>query len=180
MRADWPDEGAPAEVQRDSRWPTVLGVLSILISMWGIFVGGCGVLAMAGLGMGGSFSGLPRNGVSLARIWVNSAHVGAAFVLGVVLLIAGIALINRRRYGVRLIVIWAWTRISLAVVIMVLKLGTGGMTINRMPQGLSRSAQVIWTVIGIVIGLSLVTAYPVYNLIWFRRARIREEVSGWR
>ena len=62
---------------------------------------------------------------------------------------------------------------------MVLKMGTGGITINQMPQGLTQSAKVFWTVIGIVIGLSLVTAYPVFNLIWFRRGRIREEVRGW-
>ncbi|MCA9281282.1 MAG: hypothetical protein KDA30_04520 [Phycisphaerales bacterium] len=147
--------------------------------MWGIFAGGCGVLAMAGMGMGGSFSGLPRNGVSLARVWVNTAHIAGAFVLGVVLLVAGISLINRRRGAVRLILIWAWSRIALAVVIMVLKMGTGGITINQMPQGLTQSAKVFWTVIGIVIGLSLVTAYPVFNLIWFRRGRIREEVRGW-
>jgi len=93
---------------RQSRWPTVVGIVAIAIAGLGITGGFCGLVTIVSMpGM------MPQNqAVTMVPAgwtpWmVVTSLVGMA--LTVVLLIAGIGLLQRRPWSARLCTRWRWS-----------------------------------------------------------------------
>lgn len=179
--------GAVIQARPSSAWPTVFGVIGIILSGWGLITSGCGMLFLAGIGgaLGLSGSGqfsqqMQSSGVSAMSLVAGGVQYVVTMALAVYLLIASIGLLKRTASGARHFVLWSWVRIAAFGVTTVLGFVTTNY--NQMNQRMGGQSQAF--MIGVIVGGIAVSAifalwFPVLNLIWFRRAVIRDEVSQW-
>jgi hypothetical protein len=105
------------------RWPTVLGVISMIYAGLAFIGNGCGVaspfftpylLQMSGLDMG-DFQMAPW------LVWVTVGSGTIGLVMAVVLFVGGIALLRRRQNALTILKAW----VGITVVLVVLALGLG-------------------------------------------------------
>ncbi len=100
--------------------------------------------------------------------------------LSVLLLIAGVYLLQRRQLGARLIKLWAIISIPWAL----LESGFGmSFTRSLIPRlrefGTTEFPIEFFTSLGIGFGLLFALIVPVFVLVWFGSQNIRTEVEGW-
>ncbi|MFW6058903.1 MAG: hypothetical protein ACODAQ_01900 [Phycisphaeraceae bacterium] len=180
--------GAQAGARRPSRWPTVLGIISIVLGALGL-LGLIWQMAMPfvmepflnSLGPPGTAQ---TQELAVQRHPLMLASNVFQFVLAAILLAVGVLLIRRRALARRLGLTWAWLDI-VAVVL--------GLTINYVLQqahwaeqqaagsatpGMQNFEQV-GLIIGSLVGLVFGCALPVFMLIWLSRAKVKAEVVEW-
>ena len=113
---------------REIRWPTVLGVISMIYAGFALIANGCGgaspfampfILRMSGLDMG-DFQMAPW------LLWVTVGSGAIGMIMAIVLFVGGISLLRRRRSA--LTVLKAW--VSITVVLSILGLGIGFLAIE--------------------------------------------------
>lgn len=113
---------------REIRWPTVLGVISMIYAGFALIANGCGgaspfampfILRMSGLDMG-DFAMAPW------LLWVTVGSGAIGMIMAIVLFVGGISLLRRRRSA--LTVLKAW--VSITVVLSILGLGIGFLAIE--------------------------------------------------
>lgn len=173
------------EYGRSSSWPTVFGVIGIVVSGWGLLSSGCGLLMMAGLagamGLGQQMSQqLQTAGVTGVALAVGVAKSVLIMALAVYLLVACIGLLRRARSGAEHLTRWAWLRIAAFVVTTILELVTTNYGHLQQQAGQNSMAFIGgFMVIGVLLALVFALWFPVLVLIWFRREVIRDEVAGW-
>ena len=124
-----PAKSPPSEVGElppdPSRWPTVIGVSSIILASLGLAGGCCGMASpfISGFFLdmaadGGQMSAAQLEQMRAAQppiLWVIPASlIGLA--LATLLLLAAIAILRRRSTGVTLCKIWAWINIPWAAI----------------------------------------------------------------
>jgi hypothetical protein len=111
---------------------------------------------------------------------------GIGMVVGIILLVASIMLLTRRRKATSLIKIWAIAN----VLVTILNLAVGlpiqmafmeafQNSVGGPSQGMPAGIQSTVVVIGVVLGLAIGLAPSVFILIWFSRTRIKDEVAEW-
>lgn len=180
-----PTYAGPIERGRvDSAWPTVFGVIGIILSAWGVISSGCGLLFFAGVGgaMGfGQFSqqmqGAGVTGAALAS-GIVKASIGLG--LAVYLLYASIALLKRTGTSPAHMTRWAWLRVVAFFLTTILEIATTNFAMLQQQAGQAGAGIVIGMIVaGVAVGMLFSLWFPVLTLIWFRRPVIREEVARW-
>jgi len=198
-----PIQAGPVHVAPSpSTWPKVVGIISIILGAGGT-LGGCFGLA------GQLFAGAMKDFMEkitpqgpgpdpLAALEAVEEYAAWTITLqllvlaaAVLLLIAGIGLVQRRGWSVKAGVLWAIVRIPVVVANAALGYVTFQATMEAMEamQDSPEMQQIpagLFSVIGSVGGVFTVAltliwgwAYPVFILIWFSRRRIKDEVAAW-
>lgn len=189
-----------------AKWPTVLGWFSIVLGALGILKNGCGAasnLVMGGAGMTAFMGGGSGPQAAQAEqmkqamgglsgwIMLTGALSLVSLFVSVLLLVAGISMLNRKVSSVGMHKAWAWVRIGMLIaetgVGLVLQTAMVNAMMTSMPQGGGGTpppagfSQMImaFTVIGVCFSVLLGLAYPVTVLIVLGKRWAKEEVSRW-
>jgi hypothetical protein len=172
----------PVEPPR-SKWPTVLGIIAIILA-------GIGLLSIVGQFIAQQ---IPQPSTAATQpaypeppAGVQAIMTPSWLVVSALLLVGGIGLLNRRRWSVRALIVWAIGDVVFTLA------GTVGTLINLptfqqqmrqqnagMPPGAGGMFEAIFIgamCFGSVVGF----APPIFALVWFRRRKIKDEVAGWR
>jgi len=167
-----PDQpGPPQAYQHPSGragWATAIGIISIVLASLNFIC--LPVLVVATL-LGPRWqktAGLPVEWYGPFQLVL--AGIGAA--LAAVLLAAGISLLGRRRSGRTLHLAWAALSVLMCLVNNAVAFTT--MSPAKLPPRLAAS-----TILSVIIMIPVALAYPVFLLIWFNRAKIKQQVSRW-
>ncbi len=186
--------GTIAAPQRPANWPKVIGIIAIVFGSGGTLLGLWGAVAPFGMrlfewAIGQSqSSALLHQQFDAMRPWlpwtVVSSLVRAA--VAILLLLGGIRLTKRRRSSMRLLRFWAVVKIPFVVIATIagilmqerqfeiISQPSGGM-----PMPFGGEFVSLMLVVGLVFGLAWGWALPVFLLIWLRRGKIRNEITGW-
>lgn len=182
-----PSQPSPPELAEPSSWPTVFGVIGIIIASLGILGGCCGVampFAWAPfITMMENSGNVPaedidrmRNSVPPAAWMFAAGAVG--LILASMLLTGSIGMLRRRESGYKLCRLWCWIIILWAAIsIPVNFLLTPRPPTGSQPGG--QAGQLVGSAFGICLGVLLWIAFPIFMLVWFSRASVKHEVAGW-
>ncbi len=181
--------------RRPSQWPTVIGVLAIIFGALEV-LGGC-VGIVSPWFMSAMAAALPEEqslGMAAMVEWGRWMVAGslAGLGLGVLLLLGGVSLMQRRPRGRTMCLTWAALRMPVVVfglVVGYLMQQDHLVAMQEMfasdpnvPAAMSamfgRFMQVA-AVLASVIGLLWGWALPVFMLIWFSRGKIKTDVAAW-
>ncbi len=159
-------------------WPTVVGIISLCLA--GFF----GLMTIIGQII--NFSGInpqQREIMKNAPDWVEPMQLSAgafAVIAYIVLAIAGANLLKRRLLGRKLHLVYAVMGIVVAVA--GLAIGLTIVSIAQPPANMPPAAQSAFKIsmtVGPIIGLPFALAYPVFLLIWFGRAKVKQHIQTW-
>jgi len=172
----------PGQQADKPSWPTVVGIISLCVA--GIF----SLMMIGSLAISAAVQNNPQQRRIMADMpeWIASWQykaISGTFTIGAyaVLAIGGVMLLKRRRAGRALHMAYVMMGIVLAIagsVVTLMMMDHMPATPNAPPQ--AHAIQQITTVIGFVVGLAFALAYPVFLLIWFSRAKVRQHVQTWR
>lgn len=187
-----------------SRWPAVLGVISIVLGGFGVLRNSCGVFGAFSTGLITTFfSSQPgasgpemQQQVALMQAGMPSPMLSVleaclALLTSVLLLIAGIQCVRRESMARVLHLVWAGARVLVAVLTCVVGyltmqsqakviqgMGGAGGGAAGMPPGFAGYMSIMGMV-GIVLTFAWGVAYPVVVVVWFSKLKVRAEVAGW-
>jgi len=161
-------------------WPTVVGIISLCLAGLGSLMTIVGQIFQA---FAADFQP-PQQRDMLANMpdWHQAYQWSIALIgiaIYVMLAIGGVMLLKRRRVGRTLHVAYALVGIVLAIVGTVV----GLILVDYMQFDGPEEMQTITKVTsmgGIIIGLFISLAYPVFLLIWFARPKVKAETRLWR
>ncbi|MCC6679574.1 MAG: hypothetical protein IT445_01615 [Phycisphaeraceae bacterium] len=173
---------ASARAQQKLVWPNVIGIVCIIFATGGIGTGLWGLLApfiMKGIMLG------DQRAVMQRHPHLNLLLAALALLLGALLLIGGIALLQRCRWSARVLMGWSMLKIVLGVINLFVQLmiqqemwqainTPGSGTIH----GPAVSVQSSMIIVSVALGLVWVCALPAFLLIWFIRPRIRRDMTA--
>lgn len=167
-----------------SKWPTAVGVISIIYA--GLILLSTSINALGRVWPGGT----TRDMMAAMPSWYVASQAATTVLqtaLAVLLLVGGILLLRRRPASRGLHLAWAWGAAALTVLGFAIALwmmpvmerelqramppGTGSVAAGAIATG----AMWLGVIGGFVIGL----VYPIFVLAWFYRGRIRQEVALW-
>lgn len=187
-----------------SRWPAVLGVISIVLGGFGVLRNSCGVFGAFSTGLITTFfSSQPgasgpemQQQVALMQAGMPSPMLSVleaclALLTSVLLLIAGIRCVRRESMARVLHLVWAGARVLVAVLTCVVGyltmqsqakvmqgMGGAGGGAAGMPPGFAGYMSIMGMV-GIVLTFAWGVAYPVVVVVWFSKPKVKAEVAGW-
>jgi hypothetical protein len=180
-----------------TQWPKTLGVISIVFGAFGAMAGFCGVIGSAALGpiseamakfmptnKGGPSPADTFEALQKMQGWMIANSVLTALV-AILLIVGGTKLIKRQVQCRLMLLSWAALKILLAVIGSVLgyfslqdqmaaieKSGTA-------TSAMSQSATQLMGLFSMGFGFLWAIAGAVFIIIWFKREKIRSEVSSW-
>ncbi|MCC7407262.1 MAG: hypothetical protein IT442_04275 [Phycisphaeraceae bacterium] len=178
-----PNLASPAP---QSSWPTVLGVIGLVLGILGGLGYLCGALWpliapwMQQHMPADAASDIPPTPVISIVIAIVS------LILSILLCVAATRLLQRRLAAVKLWRTWAWLKIVALIVGMALSIpiqieamrqAAAGQTTQ--PSPMSEQTLTIIAVGGAALGLVVFLILPVFALIWFNREKIRQETALW-
>jgi hypothetical protein len=179
--------GAIPEPARGSVWPTVIGVIAIVL---GVFSAIGALWGMVSPHIMGAFvSRMPGQSASAMQgfldrffVWMIVSQV-ITLLLAVWLLIGGVAMTVRRTWAANACRGWAVAKGLFVVVqqyfvIQIVEYQFQAMKMSGAPA-MAGNLQTITTVSSVVFGLLWGLALPVFMLIWFSRRRIKQEMRSW-
>jgi hypothetical protein len=174
---------APAST---TSWPTVFGVISVLLGALGVFGGIVGIATTLLLP-----SVLPQAYAQFLQLPgpMRAASIASSalnVLLAGLLTSAGIGLLRRRRWAVGATRTWAIMKIVLSVV----GIGIGWWTQSWLRQHpssnasgtsspLSPQATAVIQAISLLFALAWAWAWPIVCLVWLSRPRVRAEWEAW-
>ena len=182
-----------------SRWPKVMGIISIILGAGGA-LGNCfGVVTPL---LMGAFQDVIKDAMPqgagpdpFATLEAVEKYIPWSIALqvlllglSVLLLVAGIALVRRRRWSIKGAAMWAILKILAGVPSAVLGYLSFKATMeamqnvpnmNQMDAGMMSMMGSVGGMATVVGGLLWGCAFPAFILIWFSRRKIKEEVAGW-
>lgn len=176
-----------------SKWPSVVGTISIVLASLGLVCYGCGTVNglvsafMGGIAAPGQQPPPPAPG-PVAAMQIGSACVST--LLSAWLLAAGIGLLRRRPWGRPGAIGWAVAKLVVAVVstaIAIVQAEQAAQYVNdAIAQGSSQGGGSVSFKVTAAMLMSFYVAallwsliWPVFLLAWLSRARIRDEVRSW-
>ncbi len=171
-----------------SKWPSVIGVISIVFGSLGLVCYGCNSLStMLSPMMQNALPPEARASMPQGTFLVISiASYCVNFVLSVWLLTTGIGQLRRRPWSRASAIGWSLVKILTTVVGTVATLAFLPDIVARTNSMFQRpNATALFTITEsmivaiMVIGLVFSIAWPVFMLVWFMRQRIRDEVTAW-
>ena len=179
--------GAYIPPEQPSSWPKVIGIICVVL-------GGLGILGAASSALGPAISNffasmMPDDQANVMEVtkeyqpWTMIIALLQG-ILAVLLLAGGIGLLQRRRWGIAVSMVWAVLRMLLVVASAILSYDVVIKTIEAMSQqsgapALSDEFAEVVAIVGAVFTLLWGWALPVFLLIWFTRGRIKAETAAW-
>ena len=183
MATDPAADNAPAPPT--PRWPTVIGTIGVVLGVV-MLVDKADDLALVPLIWSGDSRNLllgPELSALVARTIPRVAwlffYLLLGMALGLLLVVASLRLRRRRPTGVALCKAWAWLSLgwfAIGAVGLLWWLGRYGDEI-AVATGAGRAESALS---GILLVLTLLLVYPVFLLVWFSRASVKEEYLSWR
>ncbi len=192
--------GPVAYTTAPSGWPKVIGVISIVLGSLAA-VGGCiGTVMQLSMGaLKGFLEKVTPKGAgpdplatweAMERFapWTMAVQL-LLMAVAILLLIAGIGLVRRRRWSIKAGVVWAVLKILAVVPNAVLTYVTVNAQMEAVPKdpNMQQMPAGLFSMIGSFGGIAAALwallwgwAYPVFILIWFSRRKIKDEVEGWK
>jgi len=195
-----PPSVAGAMPTMPSTWPTVIGVVMIVLASLGMLAYGCGAVAntiwplalskLAQSPAGQDPAITAQLDMSRRFMAWNVFNAIVSVGLSFMLLMAGVAVVRRRSWCARLSFVWAIVRILWAIPASYVgyriaiesfqAMEKASADAGRpMPNGLGTIMHSLGGV-GVAIGLVLACALPAFVLIWFSRSKIKNEIAQWR
>ena len=173
----------PAAVtQRRSVWPTVIGVISIIVGAMGVTGGLVGLLQPQPPSSSQPATAPPPGPIrtmleDMQKVppWYRTATraCGVLFVLlSVLLIVAGLKLIQRRRVGRTLHMAYGAASVASLILSSAMELWLVQSPYLRPPTRLMMLGG--WAVSSLVQW-----PYPLFVLVWFARSKVRQEVRSW-
>jgi len=165
---------AKEDLPTDTIWPSVIGILAIVIGVGyaGLSVWGLVELLLSG-GEAVHVEGAPID--STASIIIASIATLPFVALMAWHAFAGIGLIQRRAWGWRQMRLWSRTVILIVATIWILLVGLMGV-LAIMTGGVMELLAIIVTS---AAGAGLYLAWPIFLALWLGRERIEAEVEMW-
>lgn len=165
-------------------WPTVIGVIGVVLGAGALLItlGSLGMsLVMMQSTTGTSTIPMPQfNDQWMPWTIVSTLLTCAAAIL---LLVAGIGIAKRLAWGPRLAKVWAVLKLVVvaAGVVIGFQMQREAMEAMSQSAGSSPVGNAETMVVGLMMCAGLVWgwALPVFLLIWFSRASVKEQVSKW-
>lgn len=167
------------------RWPKVVGIISIVWGAVGLTCAGCGLGSSAFMG---SMVGSQLNGAPLPPAWqfgtVDYVIAGLGLLLSIVIIVAGIQTILRKRMGWALHLVYGLCAIPLNIASAL----NGFAKQSAMPQwaedypdnpiaeGINRGGadQTVGMIVGVLMILFFML-YPLFIVIWFGLIKNKHE-----
>lgn len=180
--------GAMPVLERRSIWPTVIGVMAVVLGALAI-LGNLWELATPWV-LGVARDMIPpgqATGIEVVGEWTWWTATNALLGIGlaVLLLFAGIGLAKRRVWAVRACAAWAILKIMLVAVdsFFVYRIEQAAFE-SIMPQmpavpGVGPGFFTAASVFGVIFSMAWGWTFPVFCLVWLSRARVKAEVAGW-
>jgi hypothetical protein len=168
-----PPPPPPPYPQRPSSWPKVIGIISIVLAGLGLICTPIGLATRQAAGPAGA------EAMAGAPAWYATYQVVSALagiVVAALLLVAGILLCKRRPAGRTMHIAYAILNIVVAVGNVIAAV-TAASNIDTGPNEAALFVPVL--IGGMVVGLVIGLAYPVFLLVWFTRTKVRDEVAAW-
>jgi hypothetical protein len=183
-----------------STWPTVIGILMIIIGSIGLLIYGCGgavsTIMPSILSGAANSPNANQDPVTVAQLTFYRTYlpwnIGNAVVLiaqGALVLVAGIRLLRRRSSAARFARLWAVARLVWVVPQSVVGYLMSAHMFQALADAGAQSGQPMpgnmmalmqgFGVIGAVMGAVFYSAFPIFLLIWFSRTSIRGEMAQW-
>jgi hypothetical protein len=169
-----PNSGVPELPPPLPTWPKVVGIISIGWGSLGIVCGGCGmIMPMIATGaMKGSGQELPP---AMMPQGPQMVLMAVGLLLAVLLIVAGVATLNRKASGFAMHLGYALVSIPLTLLSLYFSWKQQGELAawaaanpqNPMALQMSNPGQQMGQVVGMVFGGVLGLGYPVFCLIWF-------------
>jgi hypothetical protein len=187
-----------------SRWPAVLGVISIVLGGLGVLRNSYGVFQVFSMDMvtramtsqQGASDPVMRQHLALIQAgmpnpWLSALEACLALLTSVLLLIAGIQCVRRESMARVLHLVWAGARVLVAVLACVVwyhtlqgqarilqGMGGQGGGAAGMPPGFAGYMS-IFGILGMLAMFAWGVAYPVVVVVWFSKPKVKAEVAGW-
>jgi hypothetical protein len=169
-------------------WPMVLGVIGIVLGSFGALQGAGGVLSAVFMKFFTGYipqSGPGAMGMQQSMMQFQGAQVALGFLtlgIGVLLIIASVSLVRRRRTGVTLTKIWALAKLVLGGLTVVLtywiqKAQIEAMAKDGAPVPVAFANAMLG--FGVVLTFGWMAVWPVFCFIWYARRSVKEEVARW-
>jgi len=180
------EAGPPAVPPTESTWVTVIGIIGIVYASIGLFGGVCG---LGGSAMMSFIPSMAPHGKSMPSTvamgpWLILSNL-AGMVLAIVLLVGAIGLLKRRPWSRGVLMGWAVADIVVTVLglfasVVMQKAMFAEMARQQhgAPPG-TENMMFVGVLFGACFGLIWGWGPPIFTLIWFSRAPIKQEVAGW-
>ena len=189
--AEPPATAPPSEmgdlVPQRSGWPTAIAVSGIVVASLGLAGGCCGMLSPLftdfSLGMAADSGSMSQEQIDSIRAsqmpiaWIMPASI-IGLALASLLLTGGIGLVRRRAGGITLCKIWAWISIPWTMIGLVVA-AYFQLRVPAEAQQMGAGFQYFGLAVGACYGLTIGIGFPVFMLLWFSRAKIKDEVAAW-
>lgn len=181
----WSHGGLP---QPQSSWPGIVGTISIVFGSLGLLCYGCNSIMTVASPLMQSIVP-PEAQQAQAQGAVLALNIGSyciGFLLAILLLFSGIGVVQRRRWGRTTSIVWAFLKVALAIIVLALTVILAQDIADQVNQQMQASGQaapftmtpeliILFAGVGVLFQL----IWPVFILIWFNRARIKDEVATW-
>ncbi|MGQ9651521.1 MAG: hypothetical protein ACUVXJ_15550 [Phycisphaerae bacterium] len=165
-------------------WPTVIGILGIVLGSLGLLGGIWGAVAPFVMKTFFQNMAVDPNMSYFSEQWTQWTIIssGVSIAVAIVLIVAGAGMLKRTTWSPRVARIWAVIKMVVVVVNLVVAFQIQQSTMQTMAQtgGPGTVIDVSFlTIPAIFVGLIWGWALPVFLLIWFSRASMKEQVSKW-
>jgi hypothetical protein len=178
-----------------SKWPKVLGIISIIFGAGSILQSIIGPVSM--LLVKKQMQAFVDQGADQAKVDEYIAKITshtymssvAVALLGIILLTGGILLLRRRRAASPILQVWAVLKIIVGGLIIFKSAALSRLQMEVMfsstALGGGKEAEMVNTFasygmwFSLIFGLVWLVILPVFILIWFNREKAKQEMNGW-
>jgi len=181
----------PSEVDalppKASVWPMVIGVIAIVVASLGLAGSCCGMFSpfISGffIDMAADSGSAPPEQIAMMRasqppvVWMLFASL-IGLGLSVLLLLGGIAIARRRANGATLCKVWSWINSPWAAIAFIIG-AYFQLIVPQDSQQMGSAFQYLGLAFGACITLVVGIAFPLFMLIWFAKATIKDEIAAW-
>lgn len=190
---DSPPAQAAALPTAESRWPGVIGTISIVYGIVGM---GCGFCGSGGFALQIAQAMTFDITTPPVLIAVTSFNLFVMFMLGIYLLTGGIGLTRRSRKGLARVRRWAMIRLVWAVISLGIGIALLGTTVDwsmAIQEAAAEQAQqqgapsfamdermtTTMTLASTAIMAIIASIYPLFLMLFLSRDRVTEEAAEW-
>lgn len=192
-----PIESEPLDLAEESKWPKVIGTISIIYALIGLM---CGLFAVGSPWLtefGTRFAGLDMTFPLIMKI-IAVVSGAIMFILGLMLFFGGIRLLRRKSSGVSLIKKWVIARIVFLLIGYATTVLTAPTQVDFQRQVLDLTNEAMvkgnrpdlvkdfdedqtWRLLMIqsAVVTSIIAIYPLFLGFYISRKKISDEVNTW-
>jgi len=183
---------APVVGPRPSSWPSVLGIMAIVWGALGTMNGCMGSLTPFLMSTFASFIPKEQAGLTEALEEYLPWTVALALImtaLGILLIVGGAGLLKHSRFAIKTCLAWAWLKIMAVVASSVMQYFIQQAQKEQMktmlpddpniPNFLTDGTVTAFALAMVGLGLAFHLGLSLFIIIWFKRQKIKDEVSQW-